>query len=53
MNSFAKVCTKDASALDGFKCINCTVGHEGDHCEKCVENKYYGVPTDASVSFFQ
>ncbi|CAD5111260.1 DgyrCDS588 [Dimorphilus gyrociliatus] len=48
LNSFAKVCTMDGTALNGFKCINCTEGHDGDHCEKCLDNRFYGIPTDVS-----
>jgi laminin, alpha 1/2 len=28
---------------DGYVCINCPIGHTGDHCEGC-EDGYYGNP---------
>jgi laminin alpha 1/2 len=43
-NNFSEKCQmKDNS--DEYVCLNCPVGHSGDHCEKC-EDGFYGDPLE-------
>ena len=46
-NVFATICELQGGT-GNYKCINCTEGHQGDHCEECAQD-FYGVPSDATV----
>ena len=46
-NVFATICELQGGT-GNYKCINCTEGHQGDHCEECAQD-FYGVPSDPTV----
>ena len=41
VNQFAKTCVLSSDGLP--TCVNCTVGHEGRYCERCMDG-YFGRP---------
>ncbi|RMX49211.1 hypothetical protein pdam_00005840 [Pocillopora damicornis] len=43
VNQFAKTCVLSSDGLP--TCVNCTVGHEGRYCERCVDG-YFGRPKE-------
>ena len=47
-NVFATTCELQGGT-GTYKCINCTEGHQGDHCKECTQD-FYGVPSDPTVS---
>ena len=40
-NQFAKTCVFSGDGLP--TCVNCTVGHEGRYCKRCMDG-YFGLP---------
>ena len=47
VNVFAHAC--QLGPLGTPVCDNCTEGHGGDQCDRCMDH-WYGVPTDPLVS---
>ncbi|PFX13764.1 Laminin subunit gamma-1 [Stylophora pistillata] len=43
VNQFAKTCVLSSDGLP--TCVNCTVGHEGRYCERCMDG-YFGRPRE-------
>ncbi|KAL7044656.1 hypothetical protein ACKWTF_002015 [Chironomus riparius] len=41
-NNFSDMCQMNGNS-DTYICLNCPIGHIGDHCEKCQDG-YYGDP---------
>ncbi|KAK2150552.1 hypothetical protein LSH36_400g01057 [Paralvinella palmiformis] len=50
VNAFTGICEPDSVALSGFRCVNCTEGHGGDHCEFCLD-QWYGEPENEFNNF--
>ncbi|XP_048244869.1 laminin subunit gamma-1-like [Haliotis rufescens] len=46
VNVFAMECSLNTTS-GGPTCINCTVGHEGEMCESCIQT-YYGQPANVT-----
>ncbi|XP_022802044.1 laminin subunit gamma-1-like [Stylophora pistillata] len=46
VNQFAKTCVLSSDGLP--TCVNCTVGHKGRYCERCMDG-YFGRPREQDV----